>query len=251
MVAAALVLAGALPGRATLAREIVGGEEHDVYLPLIKKYTVLPANLANGSFEIETWFSDKPGNQHPTGWTFYSPAQGVTMPFPTKMQQGSSVPAISNGPGEYVHKLANQLPDDERVGGSRALILEGDQTYKAFGAAGPHALVLSQTITGTVGEYLRVTVFIVGETHDGLPLEDDHFVAAVRLGNVEDKRLYADMIHNFDVPGNERAWNRFEVIALVPGSGQLTLSVIVQQNWWGRVDFFMDNFRAEHILDGP
>ena len=90
-----------------------------IYLPLILKPIRWPVSLANGSFEADTvvnfnlpWpycrytgFTDQPkGNQHPSGWTYYSPASGETLPFATKMQQGSMVPAISGGPGEYVHK---------------------------------------------------------------------------------------------------------------------------------------------------
>jgi hypothetical protein len=50
--------------------------------------------------------------------------------------------------------------------------------------------------------------------------------------------------HN-DVPNSSRHWNRFEVAAPVPGSGQLLLEVVLQQNWGLESEwFFIDNFSA-------
>ena len=169
------------------------------------------------------------------------------MPFPTKMQQGNVVPAISGGPGEYVHKGWCELPDDERLGQPRGLILDGNWTYKAFNSGSPQALRLSQTLTATPGNILEVTGYILGETPDtpsGPKLEDDHFIGSVQLGNVADTRFYATMIQHNDVPGNERHWNKYDLFVLVPNSGQLLLTVIVQQNWAGTTNFFLDNFTA-------
>jgi hypothetical protein len=222
-----------------------------VYLPAVVKVVSLPVALNNPSFENEKWFTDPQGNQRPVGWTFFSPAAGQTMPFPTKMQQGNVVPAVSNGPGEYVHKYWWQLPKNEWLGGPRGLILDGDLVYKAFGGGGPHALRLSQTVTSTAGATVRVAGYILGETHDGLPLEADHFVAALRVNGVEDKRTYASMIQNHDVPDNERPWNRFVVTITAPANGLITIELIVQQNWAGRTDFFLDNFSAERIFEAP
>jgi hypothetical protein len=231
-----------------------------LFMPVVMLQINEPVNLVNGSFEADTvldWtnnppcyytgFTDPQGNQHPRGWDFYSPANGETMPFPTKMQQGSIVPAISGGPGEYVHKGWCQLPDDERYGGLRALILDGSWTYKAFRYGNPQALRLSQVLTGTPGLRMEVTGYILGETPDqptGPKLEDDHFIASVQLGSVVDTRFYAAMIQHYDVPGNERNWNRYDLSATIPASGQLLLTIIVQQNWTGETDFFLDNFQA-------
>jgi hypothetical protein len=161
------------------------------------------------------------------------------------------VPAISDGPGEYVHRCQWQLPEVEWPGGTRALIVDGYWTYKAFGSYIAQALRLSQTLTGFPGEYLRVTGYILGETHESPPLADDNFVASVQLGDVADTRVYGVMIQHHDIPGNERAWNRFETVARVPSSGQLTLTVVIQQNWQNRTDFFLDNFYAERIIGAP
>jgi LysM repeat protein len=208
------------------------------------------AAIANPSFE-QGWSTDgATGNQTPNGWNTFSPPKNATLPFPTKNQEGSVVAAISSGPGEYVHKLSWQLPADEQAGLSRAILLEGGTVYKAFGLNGAHALQLSQTLFGTPGTSLRVYVYILGETHDAPTnaagtLEDDHFVALVKLGGVEDRRTYAQMKTHFDVPGNQRPWNRFTVTAQVPASGQLPLEITLQQNWPGRTDFFIDNLSGE------
>lgn len=239
-----------------------------LYLPLIRNATLTPIGpltITNPSFEggwVTDWDDNtdlcpsgwitysNAGNQCPNGWlaTLYPP--GALMPFPTKMQEGNIVPATSGGAGEYVHKLAIQLPPDEQLGQPRALILEGAVTYKAFSAVVANAIILSQTLTGSPGEYAQVTAYILGETHDqpsppNTELENDHFVASVKLGSVADTRFYVDMVATFDVPGNERPWNKFEVTAPFPASGQLTLQIIVQQNWAGRTDFFIENLSGQ------
>ena len=167
-------------------------------------------------------------------------ADGEAMPFPTKNQQGAIVPAISGGPGEYVHKLRLQLPPEEWVGQPRALILEGEVTYKIFGTHGPQSLILSQKLRGAPGSRITVTVPVLGATFDATPLEDDHFIASVSLGNTVDKRTYSQMVERREIPGNERDWNLFVVSDTFPASGKLTLTLVFQQNWPGRVEFFID-----------
>jgi hypothetical protein len=210
-----------------------------------------PLTIANPSFE-EGWVTDYDhgGNQYPNGWiTTWTPA-GEEMPLSPKWANGQQVPAISTGYGEYVHKLWWQLPEDERLGGLRALILDGDTVYKPFSQYIQHALQLSQTVSGPPGMYAHVVVYILGEEHNPPPLEPDHFAASVKLGNVEDRRGYAQMSTRFDIPGNQRAWNKFEVTAQFPPSGQLPLVIVMQQNWQTLTDFFIDNLSGQ-ILQGP
>jgi len=210
-----------------------------------------PVTIANPSFE-DGWTTDGRGNQTPNGWSRYSPPAGSALPFPTKMQQGATVAAISQGIGEYVHKLYWQLPDDERLGQPQGLILDGDTVYKAFDLYHSHALQLSQTLNGPPGHSVHVTVYILGETHDTpckscTKLEDDHFVASLRLGSAEDRRIYANMRNHFDVPGNQRAWNLFSVTTQFPPTGQLPLVITVQENWAGKTDFFIDDAHADLV----
>lgn len=212
--------------------------------------------LANPSFENESWFTDSYRNQHPSGWSFYAPNTGQPLPFPTKRQEGNVVPAVSGGQGEYVHKYYWQLPENERLGAQRGLILDGQLVYKVFSDRISHALQLSQTVSYVPGRLVRVTGYILGETRPELcsasgVLEDDHFIASVRLGNVSDTRFYNVMVTRFDVPGNERAWNKFSVTSQVPPGGMLVLTVIAQSNWGCPVDFFIDRFQAFDASPGP
>ncbi len=233
------------------------------YVPLVQRSGAppnpagTPINIiANPSFENQAWFTDGFGNQHPAGWQFYAPAQGQTMPFSTKRDNGGNSPAISGGLGEYVHKYYWQLPDNERLGGVRGLILAGQLVYKVFSDHIPHALRLSQVITHTPGQWVRVTGYIVGEANinwcsggTGL-LEDDTFLASVQLGSAADTRFYSVMRTHYDVLNNTRPWNKFSVTAQAPGNGQLLLAVIAQSNWACPVDFFVEHFEAFEVA-GP
>jgi hypothetical protein len=215
----------------------------------------VPINIiANPSFENEQWETDYAhgGNQWPAGWGHYSPDTGVLMPFPTKSQSGSTVEARSGGLGEYVHKYQWQLPEEEYLGAPRGLIIDGQLTYKIFSDHIPYALVLSQTLHYTANHLVTVSGYILGET--SIPrcsasgvLENDHFVASLQLGSAADTRLYVQMKSKFDVPGNERPWNKFQVTAQFPPSGDLPFKFIVQSNWPCEVNFFVDNFEAHDL----
>jgi len=225
-----------------------------LYAPAIQKLDLIPVgtlSIANSSFEDPNWITDweHGGNQYPASWTTYWPPAGEVMPFPTKWDNGQQVPAISDGWGEYVHKYDNQLPADEQLGQPRGLILEGHIVYKAFATFLQQALVLSQTITGEPGNWARVTVYILGEeTYLSPPLEYDHFIASVKLGDTEDTHPWAVMVTHYDVPGNTRNWNKFVVAAQFPESGQLPLVIIMQQNWRSKTDFFIDNISGELLV---
>ena len=237
-----------------------------LYAPMIQKLDLIPVgvlNIANPSFEADTYIDlNDPapchytgytdyfyGNQHPSGWTFSSPAPGETMFSPLKWDNGVQVPTISDGEGEYVHKCWWQLPADEWLGEPRGLILEGDWAYKTFGFYKQQALKFSQVITGTPGTWARVTAYILGEENgQPPPLEYDHFVASVKLGDIEDKRPWAVMVTHYDVPGNTRNWNKFVVATQFPASGELTLEIYMQQNWQTLTDFFIDNISGELLV---
>lgn len=189
----------------------------------------------------------------PQGWQFYSPAAGQTLPFPTKLREGKIVDALADDVAESQLFLAENLPEDERLGQPRGLVLDGKTVLRTHGAWRASAVVLSQTLTAPPGALVRVTGYILAESlsqpnAQGKKEEDD-LVAALRLhgaaGLVEDRRLLAVMETRNDVPGNHRHWNRFEVTAVVPASGQLPLEIILQQNWGTESEwFFIDNFSA-------
>ncbi|MEP7355894.1 MAG: hypothetical protein ABI847_01480, partial [Anaerolineales bacterium] len=223
-----------------------------VYLPVVSTFQPLAINIiANPSFEDQNWYTDYPhgGNQWPTGWTYFSTEKNDLMPFPTKSQGGSTVEARSGGWGEYVHKYQWQLPTEEYLGAPRGLILDGQLTYKAFADQIPFALAYSQVLHYTPGRTVNISGYILGETSiprcsaSGI-LEPDHFLASLQLGSNADTRLYVQMKDHFDVPGNERPWNKFQVTAQFPPSGDLLMKFIVQSNWGCEVNFFIDHFEA-------
>jgi hypothetical protein len=207
--------------------------------------------IANPSFE-EGWTVSPLSQQMPNGWQFYSPAPGVTLPFPTKMQEGKIVAALADDYAESQLFLAESLPPDERLGQSRALILDGNTVLRTHGAWRASAVVLRQTLSAPPGALVHATGYILAESlkpNAQGKEEDDDLVAALRLygaaGLVEDKRLLIVMQTHNDVPNSSRHWNRFEVAAPVPSSGQLLLEVVLQQNWGLESEwFFIDNFSA-------
>ncbi len=209
---------------------------------------LVPASLiANPSFEFGYALSARQ-QQMPNGWQFSSPGAGQTLPYPTKMQQGAVVPAIADDQAESQQYTSDQLPADERLGQPRALILDGNTVLRTHGAWRASAVVLKQTLSAPAGATVRVTGYILAESLDPGTKEDDDMVAAVRLygvSTVEDKRLLVQMVTRNDVSNSSRHWNRFEVTATVPASGQLPLEVILQQNWGLGGDwFFVDNFSS-------
>lgn len=212
---------------------------------------IAPLTIANPSFE-GGWDTDwaNGGLQYPHNWVTTWTPNGQEMPLSPKWQGGVQVPALSTGHGEYVHMLSSQLPPDEQLGQPRALILEGSTVYKPYSLWVANAIQLSQVVSGPPGAYARVIVYILGEEHNPPPYEPDHFAASVKLGATEDRRGLAQMITHFDIPGNQRAWNKFDVLAQFPGSGQLTLTITMQLNWQTLTDFFIDNISGQ-ILQAP
>ena len=63
-----------------------------------------PPVLANGS--VENGVTTIGVGQQPLGWTLFVPGTGQTMPFAVKGQEGKTVPALMEGPGEYLIKTA-------------------------------------------------------------------------------------------------------------------------------------------------
>jgi hypothetical protein len=203
--------------------------------------------IANPSFEFGYTLSGLQ-QQMPNGWQFTSTSAGQTLPFPTKLQAGAVVPAYADDQAESQLYTSTQLPVDERLGQSRALIVEGNTVLRTHGAWRASAIVLKQVLTAPAGAQVRIAGYILAESLGPGTKEDDDLVAAVRLygtTTVEDKRLYIQMIKRNDVTNSSRHWNRFEVTATVPASGQLPLEIILQQNWGLESEwFFVDNFSS-------
>jgi hypothetical protein len=102
--------------------------------------------LRNGNF-MEGWETLDPlpeanflRNQRPRGWQLAWLKPGTPL-YDDPNTQATGIP-------ECVHKLSTQLPPDEQRGQPKALILDGDTTYKIFSATAPFGATLSQTVTG-------------------------------------------------------------------------------------------------------
>jgi len=203
--------------------------------------------ILNPSFE-KGWTDKGPEQQQANGWTLTQTPPGERMGVPTKQSGGNVVDALAAALQEVVHKLFTQLPENERLGQPRALILHGDTTLKLFWGLASESK-LSTVITGTPGKQVRVRVPVLGESNLTGPLEDDTFWVTVKLGSAVERRNYAEMVSQFAVMGNERHWNVFVVEATFPADGRLTLTITLQDNW-GRTDFFIDNITLEEITDG-
>src|SRR3990167_3074528 len=113
-----------------------------------------------------------PGNQQPADWMLTVTPAGQLMPWPEKNAkneagQSISVEARAGGPGEYVHKLAGQLPDNEQFGKLRALLVlpATDKIYKGFGGVA-HAFTLSQKLTSPPGTKKQYLLYVLAETTD-------------------------------------------------------------------------------------
>ena len=216
------------------------------------------ANLVmNASFEkdsaTENWPTDEYGNQTPFGWKISWIPAGARMKYPNKWQGGVLVPAFGTGTPEAVHKLARQLPPNEKFGQTQALLLDdGLAVYKVFGTHDPFGFYLRQTFIGMPGAEVIARVPLLGETHDkptnaAGTLEDDHFLAEVVLGDVYEMRPYNIMRERHEIPGNHRAWNVFSLLAIIPANGELPLEIYVQQNWAGNTDFFIDAIDCGYV----
>ena len=198
-----------------------------------------------------------PGNQQPDGWTLTVTPSGAVMPWPTRHTGQGDAPALSAGPGEYVHKLNTQLPLTELFGTARALIVlpNTDKIYKGFGNHA-HAFTLSQLLREPPGTKKQYTLFILAETPDrptppNADLEADHFRARFAVGGVTVESMYVDMKMHKTIGGNERAWNQFVIPSFeFPASGEAQMTITCQQNWPGSVDFFVAGVTEQTISGG-
>ncbi len=137
----------------------------------------------------------------------------------------------AGGVPECVHKLSGQLPPDEQLGGSHALILEGDTTYKIFHSGSPFGAELKQTVTGlTPGATATLTVPVLAVLYN----ETDPFGAESGVwvngagGWVNGEQM-----------GNRR-WFRHVIPFTVPGDGTAEVIIRVKSKWPRPKDFFID-----------
>ena len=201
--------------------------------------------LTNPSFE-RGWTTDARGNQAPHGWRMLYYAPGTPLMAP-KAGAGDTQDYVLSTP-ECVHKLSEQLPDDEKLGGKDALILDGNVTFKPFGK-NAFRLELEQLFTVPAGKpcTLVVPVQVHGEWNDATdaPWNIDTGSAYWRVSvNGEhgkwntfnnDYELNGDL-HGFD----DRTW-LYYTMAFVAPSGTVDMLIEFENHGESGIAFFIDN----------
>ena len=190
--------------------------------------------LQNGSF-TQGWETlpaiEEAGflrNQRPNGWQL----EWLNKGQPLYDDPGSQV----NGIPECVHKLSDQLPADEQPGGHKALILEGDTTYKIFSSGAKFGATLSQTVTGLQpNSQATLTVPIQAHLHG----ETDAYGAESGVWvNGE-----GGWVNGFNM--GDRQWYRHIIPFTVPASGEAEIVIRVKSKWSKPKDFFFDGIKLE------
>lgn len=167
-------------------------------------------------------------NEQPAGWRLLWVEPGRTL-YDDPGFQARAVP-------KCVHKQAEELPPNERPGGSDALILAGDTTYKIFHADAPFGAALSQTVSGLEpGTTATLTVPIQAHLHqDG----DPWTLGSGAWVNGEGRWANAGEM-------GDRQWYYHRLDFTVPPDGQAEVVIRVKSKWGGPKDFFIDDVALE------
>lgn len=187
--------------------------------------------LRNGSF-TEGWTDLPPApgfliNQQPNGWTLRWLEAGESL-----FGAGDKAAGVP----ECVHKLSRQLPPNEQSGGSDALILAGNTTYKIFHASSPFGGELTQTVTGLQGgSQAKLTAPIQVHRHG----DPDPYGAESGVW-VNGKGQW---VHSGDM--GDRRWYEHVVEFTVPDDGTAEIVIRVKSKWPRPKDFFLDGIELE------
>jgi hypothetical protein len=167
-------------------------------------------------------------NQRPHGWQVEWQEIGAPL--------YADANVTVNGIPECVHKLSDQLPENERLGGPDALILEGDAVYKIFNSGAIFGATLSQTVTGLKpGSQARLTVPIQVHRHgdpDAFGAESGVWVNGV-----------GEWAHSEKM--GDRQWYEHKIDFVVPENGQAEIIIRVKSKWQRPKDFFFDAVKLE------
>ncbi|MFO7682890.1 MAG: hypothetical protein R6X34_22855 [Chloroflexota bacterium] len=191
--------------------------------------------LKNGSFS-NGWTDMPPApghliNQQPKDWTLRWIEPGESLFGAGDKAQG--VP-------ECVHKLSDQLPPNERLGGPSALILAGNATYKIFNAGAAFGAELKQTVTGLKpGSQAKVTAPVLADLHG----ETDPFGAESGLW-VNGVGRWANSSET-----KNRTWFHHTATTTVTPDGKVEIVIRVKSKWPRPKDFFIDGIELQAEAD--
>lgn len=162
-------------------------------------------------------------NQRPHGWQIEWQAVGEPL--------YDDANTIVGGIPECLHKLSDQLPAHERLGGPNALILEGDAVYKIFNSGAIFGATLSQTVTGLEpGSTAKLIVPVQVHRHG----DPDAFGAESGVWvNGEGGWAHSEKM-------GDRKWYKHKVEFTVPESGEAAIVIRVKSKWQRPKDFFID-----------
>ena len=187
--------------------------------------------LYNGNFEGGWQTDPATGNQIPAGWGLMWSQPGEAMlssgafPFddPPVFETVEALP-------ECVHKLNEQLPPNEQLGGPDALILDGNAVYKVF----RHlcSATLAQPVEVEPGIAATFTVNVQVHHHgDGSP---GACAFRVRLNNDDSGWL------TFDHGLVDRQWVAVSVSSTATAEGLLYAAIDFEVRAEADVSFFVD-----------
>lgn len=166
-------------------------------------------------------------NQQPNGWTLRCINPGESL-----FGAGDA----AGGVPECVHKLADQLPPNERLGGKDALILAGDTTYKVFHAGSSFGVELKQVVTGLKpGSEATLVVPVLAVLYDD---PDPYGAESGVWVNGEGEWANGGKM-------GSRKWYRHMLTFSVPGNGTAVIEIRLKSKWARKKDFFIDGITLE------
>jgi murein DD-endopeptidase MepM/ murein hydrolase activator NlpD len=167
-------------------------------------------------------------NQRPNGWQLVWLRKGESL-YDDPNSQAEGIP-------ECVHKLSTQLPADEQLGATNALILAGDATYKVFSPLIAFGAMLSQTVSGLQpGTQAVLTVPVRVHQHGDT---DPYGAESGVWVNGTGQWVNADLM-------GERKWYYHKVEFAVPANGVAEIVIRVKSKWNKPKDFFFSNVQLQ------
>lgn len=195
----------------------------------------------------------QPGRQgqQPTGWTL------TALPIGSKLLSAGVFPnddpplmeTVKTVP-ECIHKHATTLPPDEQLGGSKALILDGDWTYAVFSNYSPFSVTLATVLdaasTGAKpGQNVLVTVPVNTHFHPynpgGQPNGDDSLGACRWRVKANDA---GGTWHTYKINVIDRVFTYYQVNVKADANGAVRLVVDLESASEAGITYFIDGITA-------